>query len=174
MSCGEMIDVLDDDGNVISTVTREEAERDNHKTENVLIFIFNSLGKVWVQLRPSNKSHYPGRWDISACGGILSGESPDQAAERETYEETGLRPKLQFVKSFLNIFPGDNGEERRRFSHLYIGISDEMPQPNEEVDEFKDWEPSELREDATRNEASYVPSIIVELDIALEAYKQLV
>jgi len=172
MSKEEMIDVLSEGGEVIDTISREQAEQDNHITENVLVFVFNSLGKVWVQLRPQAKSHYPGLWDISACGGVLSEETHAEAAHRETEEETGIDVELQFVESFMNIFPGDSGEERRRLSHVYIGASDEEPQINDEVDEFKLWEPSELREDVIANESKYIPSFVVELDIAVKAFKE--
>lgn len=174
MSQAEIIDVLNEDGEVINTISREEAERDNHITENVLIFIFNSLGKVWVQLRPKTKNHYPGMWDISACGGVLSTESHEEAAKRETFEEMGFDAELHHVESFLNVFPGEPGEIRKRLSHLYVGISDEEPQTNEEVDEFKAWDPSELRTDVLANEETYVPSFIVELDKAVEGYRNLV
>jgi len=172
MSKHEIIDVLSETGEVIDTISREQAEQDNHITENVLVFVFNSLGKVWVQLRPQTKSHYPGLWDISACGGVLSEETHAEAAHRETEEETGIDVELQFVESFMNIFPGDSGEERRRLSHVYIGVSDEEPQTNDEVDEFKQWEPSKLREDVIANESKYIPSFVVELDIAVKAYKE--
>lgn len=173
MSAKEIIDILNDAGEVIGTVSREEAERDNHITQNVLVFVFNSSGRVWVQLRPITKTHYPGKWDISACGGILSGETPAQAAERETLEETGLRMRLYSVDSFLNAFPGDNGEERKRLSHLFIGISDGEPQVNPEVDDFKDWDPNELREDVAARPDAYIPSFLVEFDMAVEGYNAL-
>ena len=173
MSKHEIIDVLDEDGEVIDTISRELAERDNHITENVLVFVFNSLGRVWVQLRPHNKNHYPGRWDISACGGVLSDETNEQAAQRETLEEMGIEVELHHVESFLNVFPGDNGEERKRLSHLYVGISDKQPQSNDEVDEFKDWLPNELRADVMARPDAYVPSFIVELDKAIEGYEGL-
>lgn len=173
MSANEIIDILNSDGEVVDTITREEAERDNHLTQNVLIFIFNSLGKVWIQLRPMTKKHYPGRWDISACGGIISGETHGQAASRETLEETGLDMDLHYVESFLNIFPGDSGEERRRLSHLYVGINDNIPKVNDEVDEFKDLQPDVLRIDILNNPDNYTPSFIIELDKAVEGYKQI-
>ena len=173
MSTGEIIDILNEDGEVIDTISREQAERDNHITENVLVFVFNSRGKVWVQLRPQSKNHYPGKWDISACGGVLSDETKEQAAQRETFEEMGIEVELHHVESFLNVFPGDNGEERKRLSHLYVGVSDEQPQINEEVDEFKNWQPSELRVDVVAHPDAYIPSFIVELDKAIEGYEQL-
>lgn len=166
MSSSEIIDILDDNGQVVGSINRDEAERANHTTQNVLIFIFNSSGQVWVQLRPKTKNHYPGMWDISACGGIVSGEEPDVAAERETEEETGLKPDLYHVESFMNVFPGDNGEQRRRLSHLYIGISDDKPKVNEEVDEFKLWEVDDLITDIKTNPEKYVPSFMFELQKA--------
>jgi isopentenyl-diphosphate delta-isomerase len=174
MSASEIIDILDDEGRVVATITREEAERDNHTTQNVLVFVFNPKGHVWVQLRPKTKNHYPGLWDISACGGVVSGESHLESVRREVQEEMGILPKLHFVESFLNIFPGDNGEERRRLSHLYIGISDETPQPNEEVDEFRSWHPKKLRLDIVKQPAAYIPPFIMELDKALAAYERIV
>lgn len=168
-----MIDVLNEDGEVINTISRELAELDNHITENVLVFVFNSQGKVWVQLRPKTKTHYPGMWDISACGGVVSGETHEQAAERETFEEMGIKVDLHFVESFMNIFVGDNGEERKRLSHLYVGVCDGLPQTNDEVDEFKSWEPNKLREDVETSPESYIPSFDVELDKAVKSFSQL-
>jgi isopentenyl-diphosphate Delta-isomerase len=173
MSKHEIIDVLNEDGEVINTIPREQAEQDNHITENVLVFVFNSLGRVWVQLRPQSKNHYPGKWDISACGGVLSDETNEQAAQRETLEEMGIEVELHHVESFLNVFPGDNGEERRRLSHLYVGTSNEQPQTSDEVDEFKDWQPDELRADVEAHPDAYIPSFVVELDKAIEGYKGL-
>lgn len=174
MSADEIIDVLNEDGEVIDTISRREAEHHNHTTENVLIFVFNSKGNVWTQLRPKNKKHYPGAWDISACGGVISGETHEQAAQRETLEEMGLELDLHYAETFLNVFPGENGEIRRRLSHLYVGVSDEQPKITDEVDDFRNWNPHDLREDIETNPDTYVPSFIVELDKALEAHKKLI
>jgi isopentenyl-diphosphate Delta-isomerase len=173
MSAGEMIDVLNSKGEVIDTMLRELAEHGDHITQNVLVFIFDSKGNAWVQHRPLNKKHYPGKWDISACGGVISGESPEEAAHRETLEETGIQVTLYYVESFLNVFPGENGETRRRLSHLYIGASDELPRVNTDVDEFKICQPVELKEDIASFPEAYVPSFLTELNKALEGYSRL-
>jgi|GEM_PF-1014165 len=173
MSLGEMVDILDDNGLVIATIPRAEAEAHNHTTQNVLVFVFNSRGEVWLQLRPKSKNHYPGMWDVSACGGLMSGEEPEAAAMRELNEETGLaNVTLYYVETFMNVFPGDNGEERRRLSHVYISQSEGEPQPNEEVDAFKLWNPSDLLGDIDVHPNMYIPSIAAELQIALRGYRQ--
>jgi isopentenyl-diphosphate delta-isomerase len=168
---GEMVDILNEQGEVVVSIPREEAEAANHTTPNVLIFLFNINGNVWAQLRPKTKKHYPGRWDISACGGIESGETHGVAAARETKEETGLNVPLLYAGSFLNVFPGDNGEERRRLSYLYIGKTDATPLPGPDADEFACWDIEALREELKNNPDKYVPSFSVELEKAL---KQLV
>ena len=154
-----MIDVLNEEGEVIETIPRNLAEQGNHITQNVLVFIFNSSGEVWTQLRPLNKKHYPGRWDISTCGGVMSGEANEAAAYH--------------IESFMNVFPGDNGELRKRLSHLYIGVSDEQPKVNADVDEFRSWSPKNLRMNVAENPDIYVPSFLVELDKALKGYDRL-
>lgn len=170
MSKQEIIDVLNESGEIIDTISREQAELNNHITENVLVFVFNSLGKVWVQLRTLTKSHYPGMWDVSACGGVISGETHATAATRETNEEMGLEVELRYIETFLNVFPGENGETRKRLSHLYIGVSDEEPKPNDEVDEFLIWDPDQLRSDVQLRPDAYIPSYLVELDKAMDGY----
>ena len=42
MSKGEMVDVLDANGEVIGTMPRKQAEQDNHMTANVILFVFNA------------------------------------------------------------------------------------------------------------------------------------
>lgn len=163
----EIVHTLGEDGAILGEITRAEAENKNHTTENVIVFVFNPEGKVWVQLRSLTKKHFPGLWDVSACGGVNSGESHQDAARRETKEETGLDVDMTYVTSFMNIFPGDNGEERRRLSHVCKGATDKIPTVNDEVDEFKLWDVSELRKDIVKNAQNYIPSFLVELDIAL-------
>lgn len=168
-----MVHVYDEAGKNIGTMPREQAEDENHIRPNVLIFIFNSSGNVWAQLRPKDKKDFPGLWDISACGGIHSHEEPIEAAGRETEEETGgLKPRLVHVESFLNRFTGSDGKETARMSHLYIGFTDETPQISDEVVEFKLWDPIALRTDILANKNSYVPSFLTELDMATIAFNK--
>ena len=43
MSKGEMVDVLDANGEVVGTMPRKQAEQDNHMTANVILFVFNAV-----------------------------------------------------------------------------------------------------------------------------------
>lgn len=175
MTNHEIIDIVDDAGNVTGTVSRTEAEKENRTIQNVIVFVFNSLGRVWVQKRPMHKRDYKGLWDVSACGAVLSGEDKQVAAEREQQEEMGFTSDLQYVDSFINVFPDETDTEtRKRLSHVFVGIDDQVPQPNEEVDEFKAWEPGELKTDIKERPEAYIPSFMTELDIALAGYREFV
>ncbi|PIS41357.1 MAG: hypothetical protein COT25_03535 [Candidatus Kerfeldbacteria bacterium CG08_land_8_20_14_0_20_42_7] len=112
MSTEEFLEIMDDKCRVIGTVIRQEAERANYITQNVLVFVFTQDRHLWIQKRPMSKKHFPGMWDISACGGMLKGEQPQQSAHREQKEEMGFSSDLRFVETFLNEFPGEDGSQR--------------------------------------------------------------
>jgi len=169
MEVPETVNIVDENGEVIATVLREDADRENQTTENVLVFIFNSLGKLWIQLRPQDRTH-PGKWDISACGGVRNDENHEQAAKRETLEETGLELEPKYVGSFVNTFTLETGKERTHLSYVYIAISDETPKATKDSDGFVDWEVEQLMAIATENPEEYVPSFTNELKKVLEIY----
>jgi isopentenyl-diphosphate delta-isomerase len=167
MSDFERIDILDGEGRITGTMSRAQAERDNHTTQNVLVFVFDSTGRVWIQKRPFSKKHYPGLWDISACGGIVSGEEPIAAASREQFEEMGFSCPLKHVETFLNVFPAEDGSPRSRLSHLFVGRSDLVPEANDEVDEFIALNTEELVRLVGSRPQEYVPSFAIELAKAI-------
>ena len=54
------------------------------------ICLFNSEGKMLLQKRRDTKKEWSGKWDITASGSALSGETSRQAAARELTEELGI------------------------------------------------------------------------------------
>lgn len=173
MSSGEITDFFDEQGNHQGSMSRSKAESDNLVIQNVIVFVFNSLGKVWIQKRPMNKNHFPGLWDVSACGAVHRGEQPLEAAKREQLEEMGFNSDLHFVETFMNKFKGHDSLPTQRLSHLFVGVSDETPAPNEEVDEFLAVPHAELRAKVAKEPGSYIPSFLTELDKATAAFIEL-
>lgn len=55
------------------------------------LLVIHTDGTYLLTKRSDAKDVYPGYWEASAGGSAISGEEPLQAAERELYEETGLR-----------------------------------------------------------------------------------
>lgn len=75
----------------------------------VHVCIFNSKNQMLIQQRQPFKKGWPNMWDLAAAGSALQGESSRQAAEREVFEELGLKLDLSdkradFTINFANGF----------------------------------------------------------------------
>ena len=71
----------------------------------VHVCVFDRRGRMLIQRRQETKAAWPGRWDLSAGGCALAGESSRQAASRER-EELGFDPALEGVRPALTVnFP---------------------------------------------------------------------
>jgi isopentenyldiphosphate isomerase len=60
----------------------------------IRIVIFNSKGETLIQQRTADKRSYPNAWDFSVSGSVIKGETSYQGAEREAFEELGLKVDL--------------------------------------------------------------------------------
>jgi len=88
----EMVDILDEKGNPTGEAKfKREAHAKGLWHRAVHIWIYNSKGEVLLQKRAKYKKFYAGCWDLSAAGHVSAGQSFDQAAEREVFEELGLK-----------------------------------------------------------------------------------
>lgn len=57
----------------------------------VIILVYDTEGKLFLQKRSSRKNLYAGRWDVSASGHVFTGESREEAAHRKLEQELGIR-----------------------------------------------------------------------------------
>lgn len=87
------------------------ADRQNHREQEnagtyrmvVHICIFNSQGQLLIQQRSMQKEAFPGKWDVSAAGGVAAGETSRQGAEREVREELGYALDLTGVRPSVTV-----------------------------------------------------------------------
>lgn len=86
----ELVDVVDDDDNVIATVTRSEMRSRRLLHRSVGIAVVSTDGRLLIHRRSVDKDIWPGWWDIAAGGVVASGETYAQAAQRELAEELGI------------------------------------------------------------------------------------
>jgi len=119
----EMWDVLDEGGSPTGRTVARATDGDPTATlrpgeyyRDVYICLFNPSGEVLIQQRAAGKSIDPGRWDLSAGGAVISGETSQQAASRELAEElgisvdfTGQRPVITATHpdAFFDIYLAD-------------------------------------------------------------------
>jgi isopentenyldiphosphate isomerase len=86
----EMVDIIDEQGRTIGTVSRQEMRGRRLPHRCVYILVFNARGELFVHLRTPTKDVYPGYWDVTIGGVLTAGETFDQGALREGREELGV------------------------------------------------------------------------------------
>ena len=100
-----------------------------------MIVVFSSDGRMLIQKRKETKAGWPGMWDISAGGAVTSGEDSALGAERELFEEIGIR------HSFKGVRPRFSISHKLGFADCYIITKDVDPSAlklqETEVDEVK-------------------------------------
>jgi len=85
----ERVEVLDERGAVVATVSRAEMRAGNLRHRSVYIAVVSG-GRLLVHHRAAWKDVWPSRWDIAFGGVCAPGERWTDAALRELAEEAGI------------------------------------------------------------------------------------
>jgi mutator protein MutT len=122
MSQHEVVDLVGNNGQIVHTaIARTEAETLNGPELHIPIIgcvVLNSAGKVLVHERAEGKR-------FAECldhvyGAIASGESPEDAAMRELYEELGVTPlSVSRVREGIN--------EYHYYQYLFVAVTNDEP-----------------------------------------------
>jgi isopentenyldiphosphate isomerase len=86
----ELVDVVDDDDRVVTTVTRREMRAAGLLHRCTYVLLRNAAGQVLVHRRTDTKDIHPGAYDVFSGGVCAAGESYDDCARREVAEELGV------------------------------------------------------------------------------------
>jgi 8-oxo-dGTP pyrophosphatase MutT (NUDIX family) len=87
----EQLAVTDGAGRVLGTVERAVVRPLGITTAAVHLVGYAPDGRHWVQQRSLTKANDPGLWDTLMGGMVPASDSLEQALERETWEEAGLK-----------------------------------------------------------------------------------
>jgi len=91
----EIYDVVDKKDQVIDQATRREIHQKKLLHRSIHILVFNYQNEVFLQKRSMSKDENPGLWDTSSAGHVDSGETYDECAHRELWEELGIKAILK-------------------------------------------------------------------------------
>lgn len=119
----------------------------------VHVCILNSKNEMLIQRRQPFKHGWPNMWDLTVGGSAVAGDTSSQAAERELFEELGLKIDLSdTMPSFTITFP-------EGFDDFYIVKQEveisELTLQQEEVQAVKWAEKEEILR--MQEEGTFVP-----------------
>lgn len=100
-------------------VYKEDDLKEDEYTLVVHLAIFNSENEMLIQKRQSTRERYPNLWDISTSGHVISGETSEEAIEREAFEELG------YIHDFSEDRPYMTFNYSKKFGDVYI-VTDEL------------------------------------------------
>ncbi|MBR4112705.1 MAG: NUDIX domain-containing protein [Ruminiclostridium sp.] len=69
----------------------------------VHVCIFNDKNEMLIQQRQPFKEGWPNMWDVTVGGSAVTGDTSQQAAEREVLEEIGLKLDLKGIRPHLTV-----------------------------------------------------------------------
>src|SRR3989338_7131988 len=130
----ELVDIVDKSDKVLKTPFRGEL-KDSDIVRVTNVFILNKKGGILLQLRSAKSHHYPLYWD-SAGGHVTSGEDYTKSAERELYEEVGIRTDLIFLGKHYIKLPDGRKHIGAYFKGVYDGQTKIDPNEVERVQFF--------------------------------------
>lgn len=141
----EFIDIVDTNGKPTGvSVPKSEIHSKGHLHNTAHVWCYTSKGEILLQQRAASKAICPLLWDVSVAGHIDAGETPKQAAIRESKEEIGIDiSEEQLVKigvfECFQTYPNgitDNEFHNTFIAEVDIKIEELIPQ-KEEVEALK-------------------------------------
>ncbi|WP_291321344.1 NUDIX domain-containing protein [Desulfonatronospira sp.] len=87
---GELIEVVDSDNRPLAVLPDALVHYQGLHHRSVAVIVHDRHNRAFLRKRSAGEFPYPGRWDLSACGHVLAGESVREAALRRLKGSTGL------------------------------------------------------------------------------------
>ncbi|MBD2731689.1 NUDIX domain-containing protein [Nostoc sp. FACHB-892] len=102
----EILDIVDESDCVVGQKKRSEIYRQgvcNFRVVNA--FVVNSLGQLWIPRRSAHKTIFPLCLDVSMGGHVETGETYEDALQRELKEELNLELNMVNVRPLGYLIP---------------------------------------------------------------------
>jgi len=100
----EIVLIVNNENRVVGTAPRSVMRRMNLPHRASYILVFDRNGRLFIHKRTQSKDVFPGYHDIAAGGVVKQGENYRQSAERELFEELGIRgvPLTELFECFYS------------------------------------------------------------------------
>ena len=150
----EIYNIVDKNDCIIGQATRRHIHQKKLLHRSAHILVFNSQKKLYLQKRALCKDESPGLWDTSSAGHVNAGETYDECAHRELFEE--LR-----IKAILLPFIKIPACEETHWEHIqvYSCTTDDLILINsEEISEGIFFDLPDIQKKISMNPTQFTPS----------------
>ncbi len=166
-----LVDIVNEKDEVIGQDLKSHKKTKWFISRAVAIFLVRSNGKFLLYKRAAHKEDAPNVFDIIA-GNILQWESYANAAQREVQEEVNIVCPLQLLETFYQE-ANFNGSIRKIFCGLFVGVTDDEMQLNDELVEIKEMSFEKLEEQIDLHPEDFSPGLVndfIQVKDKLKAY----
>ena len=171
----DSIMIVNKNGQGIGTMDKMAAHRAGALHRAFSVFVFNSQGQLLLKQRSFDKYHSGGLWTNTCCSHPRLGELTLNAAHRRLQEEMGFDCELKELFQFSYRHEFENGLIEHEFDHVFIGMSDEIPQPDvAEVAGFRYMDTDLLILELLKRPDDYTAWFKICLERVVEMYYQIV
>lgn len=163
-----LLNVVDENGNLVGTESREKIHRDGLLHCIVHIWIYNRKGELLFQHRAPDMETYPDLLDASVGGHVEIGRTYEQAAIQEMKEETGhvislsdLHP-LGIRRTKKSIDPSTNTTPYHliaSYAYQYSGSVDDLRIEDGKGAGFEFWPIETILKIPETQRSRFIPSI---------------
>ena len=140
----EILPIVDEMGSLTGSAPRSLCHF--NKKEKLLhpvvhLHVFNPNGEIYLQHRSKLKEVQPDKWDTAVGGHISYGETLEEALNRETREEIGLRDfKPQFIQKYI----WETDVEKELVFTFFCVTNKPLTIDIEEINEGKFWKQKDI------------------------------
>jgi len=138
----EWVPLVDEKGQSKGTAPRSVVHNGSKLLHPVVHLHVVSQEGVLLQKRPKHKQIQPGKWDTAVGGHVDAGETIEQALQRETSEEIGLK---QFNVQFVKRYVWESDVERELVFVFKTNHKGPFRKADGEVEELRFWSFEEIK-----------------------------
>jgi isopentenyl-diphosphate Delta-isomerase len=164
------LNIIDEKENIIGEYAREDIHNQGLLHREIWVWFYNAKGEVIFQHRSNKKDTFANLLDATVNGHVEAGESYEDAAIRETKEETNIllnssdivlldTIKGKFYDSTINI---TNNIIRTVYAYKYDGRVKDLQVEEGEGVGFEAWAIDDIFSISSEQKKKFVPQIFEE------------